>query len=555
MSTPSGRHPRGLPTIIESHEYLSVRAGLLRCGQVTCKDGVVTRATRWMLLALLVAYPVMVIALATSSGVLLSQDSVSYLAAARALAAGDGLTSFDGQPLTLFPPGLSILLGAADGLGASAESAAVVINAVCAALVVLGTYLLGRQAQRSAWLALAAAAVVSLSAPFTLSFVWLWSEPVFTVLVLALLLLLVWSIRRGRCPWWAVIVAGLLVSGAISVRYVGYVLLPIVALGIWWAARSWVRVLVALAVGVLAPALIVARNLGAGSGPLGDRYPGVRTLLDSAAEAVGVLGTFLLPSASAGIAVVLGSLVAVLVLVGVWAGLVDRDRVVGLLGAFAVLYVVAIVWSQTATRLDPPTPRLLTPALPALAVLALSGLSVVVARLRRDVLTWTATSPSDAVRARGEAVAAAVRWVVLGLVVVGAVAASVRADMRLIQDAREGVLGLRAAASGSVLATEGIAIPGAAGFASNDPWRMYLAIGKAPVVPLPPSPAEWPSDRIDRDLRVLREVVGSGAVTHALVVDGGAETLGWPELAAAGVDAVLVAETPEGGIYRLATAG
>jgi hypothetical protein len=515
----------------------------------------VTRAARLILLALLVAYPVAVIALATSSGVLLSQDSVSYLAAARALAAGDGLTSFDGQPLTLFPPALSILVGAAEGLGASAESAAVVINAVSAALVVLGTYLLGRQALRSAWLPVAAAAVVSLSAPFTLSFVWLWSEPVFTVLVLALLLPLVWSIRRGRCPWWLVIAAGLLVGGAISVRFVGYVLLPIVALGIWWASRSWVRMLVALAVGVLAPVLIVVRNLGAGSGPLGDRYPGVRTLLDSAAEAVGVLGTFLLPSASAGVAVVLGSLVAVLVLVGVWAGLVDRDRVTGLLTAFAVLYVVAIVWSQTATRLDPPTPRLLTPALPALTVLAVSGLRVVVARLRRDVLIWTASSPSDAVRARGGAVAAAVGWVVLGLVVVGVVAASVRADARLIQDAREGVLGLRAAASASALAAAGVAQPDSAGFASNDPWRMYLAVGGAPVVHLPPSPAEWPAERIERDLDVLVEAVRSGSVTHALVVEGGAATLGWPELAAAGVDAVLVAETPEGGIYRLATAG
>jgi hypothetical protein len=55
---------------------------------------------RLSLLALLVAYPIVVIALATSSGVLFSQDSVSYLAAARSLAAGDGLTSFDGRGVT-----------------------------------------------------------------------------------------------------------------------------------------------------------------------------------------------------------------------------------------------------------------------------------------------------------------------------------------------------------------------------------------------------------------------------------------------------------------------
>lgn len=524
-----------------------------------------TRVMRLSLLALLVAYPIVVIALATSSGVLFSQDSVSYLAAARSLAAGDGLTSFDGQPLTLFPPGLSIVLGVAEGLGWTAGSAAVVLNAACVGLVVLGTYLLARLALGSSWLGVAAAAVVSLSAPFTLSFVWLWSEPLFTVLVVGLLLLLAWAIRVGRCPWWLVIAAGLLAGAAISVRYVGYVLLPVVGLGIWQAARprgdhgaasrAWVRVLVALAIGLLAPALIVLRNLNAGSGPLGDRYPGVRTLLDSTVEAVGVLGTFLLPSASSAVAVALGVLVGVLVLVGIWVGLMDRNRVLLLLGLFSVLYVAAIVWSQTATRLDPPTPRLLTPTVPALAVLALGGLRVLLRRLRRDAVSWTASSGSATIRARGAGAAILIGCVVLGLVVVGSVAAAVRADARLVSDSRGGALGLRAAASSSPLAAAGVGLPGVAGFASNDPWRMYLAVGKTPVVPLPPSASEWPADRIDRDLRVLLDGVRSGNVTHALMVEGGGATLTWPELASAGVEATLVAETPEGSVYRLATAG
>ena len=271
------------------------------------------RAARLILLGLLLVYPVVVIVLATSSGILLSQDSVSYLASARAVGAGSGLISFDGQPLTLFPPGLPLLLGAVEGFGGSAETAAVMLNAACAALIVGGTYGLGYLVLRSTGLSLTAAGVVSLSAPFTYSFVWLWSEPLFTVLVMALLGLLAWSVRSERSSWWIVIGAGLLVGGAISVRYVGYVLLPAVGLGIWWTSRgsvnavapgrALIRAVVAVAVALVAPVVIAMGNLGAGSGPFGDRYPGVRTLQDSMADAVGVLGTFVFPPAPVGVAV------------------------------------------------------------------------------------------------------------------------------------------------------------------------------------------------------------------------------------------------------------
>lgn len=523
------------------------------------------RVMRLVLLGLLVAYPVVVVVLATSTGVLLSQDSVSYLAAARSFAAGHGLTSFDGQPLTLFPPGLSIILGTVEGLGVSAETAAVALNAACVGLVVLATYQLGRLALRSSWPALVSAAVVSLSAPFTLSFVWLWSEPLFTVMAAGLLLLLMWAIRRARCPWWVVVLSGLAVGSLISVRYVGYTLLPVAAVGIWWASRparastdrvpAVVRVLVVLGLGLVVPAIIAMRNIAVGSGPLGDRYPGVRTLLDSVTEAVGVLGAFLYPAGASGATVVVGSIVALLVLVGVWAGLIDRDRALLLLGIFAFLYVAAIVWSQTATRLDPPTPRLLTPAVPALAVLTIAGVRVVLRRMLRDVRGWTSSSGSAMIRARGASVAVGVGWSLLAAMTAALLIASMRADVRMLDDARSGSLGLRASAAASPLAAEGLTLPGATGFASNDPWRIYLAVGSSPVVFLPPSTDEWPQARIDRDLSLLKQAVQDGTVTHALVVEQGSSVLPWSEVASSGLEAELVATTPEGAIYRLTAAG
>jgi len=215
----------------------------------------------------------------------------------------------------------------------------------------------------------------------------------------------------------------------------------------------------------------------------------------------------------------------------------------------------AIVWSQTATRLDPPTARLLTPALPALSVLALVGLRILRDRMRRDAVAWTRASPSAVVRSRGASLAAGAGWTVIGLMALVVMVASIRADMRLVSDAREGRVGLRAAAEASALAAAGVALPDASGFASNDPWRMYLALGEAPVVHLPPSSAEWPIERIDRDLQVLLDAVRAGSVTHALVVDGGGEVLSWSELVGEGIEAMLVAQTVEGDVYRLTSVG
>lgn len=495
------------------------------------------------MLALVVLWPTAVVALATSAGIALSQDSTSYLAGAESLGSGAGVLDIDGQPLTLFPPGLPVLLGAISALGPAVPTTGVIVNVVSVALIVLGTFALGRLVVRSWWWALAAAAVVGLSATFTEVFTWLWTEPAFTVLLLAALVALTWGVVEERAPWWLVITVGILASLATSVRYVGYALIPVVALGLWWAGRAlvgrhrWLRVGVAVAISLIAPLAIGLWNMSQGAGPLGERYPGSRTMQDSVVDAIRVLGEYVVPPATGPWGVIVGTIVVILVLAAAWVGIVGRNRAVLLLAAFAALYFAVIVWGQSATRLDSPSARLLAPLLPSLAVLVVLGARLLLTRLRADA------------HALG-----GVRLVRAGIVVVavgGALlaVANVRGDARLISDERPGAVGPASVATDSAVLGV-VRDRGHTGIASNDPWAAYLSVG-APALPLPPSPSEWPAERVERDRAALVEAVRSGAVTYAVLLDSGATVEGWGPLEDAGVRAVLVAEAPDGRVYRL----
>jgi hypothetical protein len=232
----------------------------------------------------------------------------------------------------------------------------------------------------------------------------------------------------------------------------------------------------------------------------------------------------------------------------------QRDRAVLLLAAFVVLYSGAIVWSQAATRLDPPTARLLAPAFPALAILIVLGVHLVMRRVSADAAAWAAGSGRDGVRRRGATAIVTTAWCVIALLAVVASVASLRANLRLIDEARAGSLGLESVAAGSALIAAAEALPDADGFGSNDPWAVYLGVGGGPAVHLPPSADEWPAERLERDLSVLVDAVRSGEVTHAVVFSGGSTIQALDDLAPSGVTATLVLETPEGSVYRLSAA-
>jgi hypothetical protein len=466
---------------------------------------------------------------------------VSYLAAARALAAGDGLLTYTGDPLTLFPPGLPLVLGLAEAVGWHAGSAAIALNAACAAFLVVVGYLLARACGLGHAGALAVAAFTSLAAATVSVFAWLWTEPLFAVLVLGAVILLVGMIRAQEVRWGPAIGVGLLVSAATGVRYVGLVMIAVAALGAWLALRDdsrrsrwrWTAIVGALsAAGLL---VVAVRNIALGSGPLGERFPGTRTLEGAMQATIEVLGSYVAPPQATMLTAEAGVVVAILLGVGAWLAVVRRDGPLTLLAAFVVVYLAAIVWSQAATRLDTASTRLLAPAFVPMAVLAAYA-------VRETVRTMAAQLGRGASR---------VLWAVVWAGFVLVLTVSLVQGVRFVSDARSNGLGLSDLAAASELAAAVADLPGDAGSASNDPWLVYLRTGAPPVRPLPPSAAEWPAERVAADTERLVGAVQSGSVTHAAVFDAGGAIEPLEALEAEGITAEAVAELADGTLYRL----
>lgn len=384
--------------------------------------------------------PLTVVLLATRDGIFLSPDSQVYLATAESLVQGRGLDVGEGQPLTLFPPGLPVLLAGFNLTGSEIQLAALLMNLISLIIIIVSTYLLTTLVSRSWQLGMLAAAFVSLSSAFTGVFIWLWTEPLFTALATVTIGLLVWAIRWQRSPLWLLVATGLLISAAFAVRYVGLLMLPVVAVGIWWAnsdAPVGLRIRrlgVSVVVGSLAPVVVITRNLMVGSAPLGDRLGGGRTIQSSSVEFVEVIGTYVLPRESSSLAVVAGILMCVLVCLALWQATLSRDHTTMVVGLYVTLFAGFMVVSQASTRLDAPSARLLAPLLPAFSVLLMLGARAMLRRVRLDIRAAVAGSPHSSVRAAGYRAWMAALWTFILVAALVLIIAAVRADQRLIRD-------------------------------------------------------------------------------------------------------------------------
>lgn len=141
------------------------------------------------LLGLLVLLAAIAVAWTSSSGIGLRSDSAVYVAAARNLVDGKGLSWISGggeiRPMTLHAPLLPMLLAGAEALGASAIPVARVLNAICLGLDVLLVGGLAFMLTGSGWLAVLAALVMAGTGEMYRVHTWLMSEPLFIVLMLA----------------------------------------------------------------------------------------------------------------------------------------------------------------------------------------------------------------------------------------------------------------------------------------------------------------------------------------------------------------------------------
>ncbi|MFM8721943.1 MAG: hypothetical protein ACKOEJ_04370, partial [Acidimicrobiaceae bacterium] len=174
----------------------------------------------------------LLVVIANWSGVGWSWDTSDYVAVGKNFASGNGLLDATGIPMTVRPPGLSILIGIGDLLGLSVNLTVQILNAICAIVTVLGTFHLLELANVKKNVALVATAVVTFSPALLWQYSMIWSEPPFIALVVISMIVALRPADLGKFTLLVVLFVAMF-----FVRYVGPVFAVSVALSAAWVDR------------------------------------------------------------------------------------------------------------------------------------------------------------------------------------------------------------------------------------------------------------------------------------------------------------------------------
>ena len=232
---------------------------------------------------------------ANRSGVGWSWDTSDYVAVGKNLVNGNGLLDASGIPMTVRPPGLSILIGVGDLLGLSVDMTAQLLNATCAAIVVVATNQLLRVAQTKTSTRTIATAFVAFSPALLWQYSMIWSEPPFIALVVLAMII---SLKPSDTRKFTLLVV--LFIALFFVRYVG----PVFALAIAVASaffdrrqlglfKSALTNSLALAISGLPVWLWLQRNKNIDGTLTGARAPGGGSLLDPLKTFTATTGSWL----------------------------------------------------------------------------------------------------------------------------------------------------------------------------------------------------------------------------------------------------------------------
>ena len=344
-----------------------------------------------VLLALL--GPALVLLLTRPYGINISPDSAAYLAGAEGLANGEGLDGVDGRPMSLYAPGLSWLLAVPAGRGA-AEGAALALNLAGLAAIVLLVGLWLRRIVRPA-VALAASALLAISAPLVYVHSWVWSEPLFILLSVGYLVLLVRIARSPDGVRRLAVAAGLVAAAATLVRYSGVSLLPVAGLALLTRPapiRQRLADAIAFGVAFAVPVLpwLLRNQLRTGE-ITGERAVNAAPWTAIAEKGLTTLGSWFVPEPVTGplrtalllVLAVGGTALAAAVLRRRPLRTDPRSTVLVVAGATVVTVFAVLVALTARTNVDPLGDRLLAPLVVPLVVALATAVDVAIDGLPR----------------------------------------------------------------------------------------------------------------------------------------------------------------------------
>jgi hypothetical protein len=314
-------------------------------------------------------------------------------------------------------------------------------------------------------------------------------------------------------------------------------------LAIAWAARDGraVKAVVAGAIGLLGLVLPVLRNVMLGASALGERYPGSVNVEGAITGLVLQWGEYIAPSRTTSLTLFVGVIVGIVLVVGMWLVVVQRNRPGTVLALFVVAYWIAIVVSQVGTRLDVVNERFAAPVLAPTVVLVLMALRFGLAEAARQLAPLIQVNQEIVRRALTGG---------LGAVGVAVIGLSIAHAVEFVRDGnREGIDLASASAAQRTLVSAAVFLPAGEVVASNDPWQVWWNRGGV-VLDFPPSPREWPSERVESDLIAVGEAVDANERIFVLIDEDARASLDLSNLEDAGfsvrivedLDGVLVAE-------------
>lgn len=428
-------------------------------------------------LALAVGSVALVLA-ATRSGPAVTPDSTSYLAAATAAADGQGFVDFDGSHLSHWPAGYPAVLATFGAVGLDLVDAARFLNAALMGVVVLAGYALCVRHTRSIRSALFGTVLIACSPALLRTHDAVLSEPLFSVVVLAFILVLEAAVERR--PLVMLACAGALAGCGVLVRYLGVALIAAgvltVAVTTVGTARPGRSARAAWFAGwsLLPVAVWVVRNVTLGEPPMGRQPDGAGAPATVARELTEGLGRFLVPQElPAAVTLVAGLGIVALVVVTVVVALRSPElRSIAptlsvVVSGLAVTFVSGVIASSDVSA------RILAPFFVPLLVSTLW-------------LWTTLTAHRDPTRTSRAFVTVCAVVAVIGFVAWAAV---------LVRDHGDDPDGFAAQRwSGSELVRAVEALPDRARVYSNDPEAVWYLAGRRPVglfAEPPVSDATW----------------------------------------------------------------
>ncbi|MHB1510788.1 MAG: hypothetical protein ACYCST_14635 [Acidimicrobiales bacterium] len=507
-------------------------------------------------LLVLLGFPAIVISFATRHGLGISPDSVVYAFSARTLMHTGQLRSLTGGPLTIYAPGLPILLGVLSRTGLSIDAAARFIDIVSATLFVFGTYLLTRKLFSTLWVSITITALTSLIVPSTLTvFTMLWSEPPFLALTVLILLIVTCCIKRHEVPVGLVIVVIALTVLTTLLRFIGIAIVPALFVSIVIAERSMplrktiikaTAVCTASSLGLVA---IIIRNLSLGYSIFGNRYDSRYPIVTIFRSSVLTVGSYLFPYNVAHTAAIPGLLVIGLTAVGLIQVLRKRRVEFLPISIYLVIYSALLLYSELTTVIDPVDQRLLTPVVIPIMLLSVASLAEVVAVARK-----LSAHVGHGVRGWFQAVVskAGARYAMYSCLIIFLLLFA----FQDVQDARAfpNNLGYNSVANQEApLAVALRRLSTRSEIASNDPYHVYWSTEHGPVLQIPPLVPNYysPTAQTAANLDLLRAGITSGTVKYLAYFNTGPSNFGPARLRFRGVTFRLVKAFRDGKLYRV----